>query len=371
MYKTTTMKHILVFIALYWTGISLSQIITLDHTDYLEAGDTARLSQATDANIDYVSTGAYSVWDFAYLQAETQTLLNPFLVANASFLIQFGFGTFAPARYSSDYYSSYGGLPFDQLGAFLPVNIEDIFRFTKVEEDSISFTGYAMKVEGNEVPFQSDTIEVAMRFPMSYGDTNNSRAYSKLDFNPIFNGIFIQYRQRQTEVDGHGTLLTPYGNFNTIRVKHTIQEQDSLYADIFGFAGWIPLNLPTQYIYEWWAKGQSVPVMKIATQEINGSEVVTLIEYKDIYLGLTAQLDDNDLAVTIYPNPTQSIINISTNSPMEMMVLYSAVGKLVYQTEMNHSTAEKIDVSFLSQGSYLLGIKTTQGINFQKIVIGN
>lgn len=363
------MKHILVFFTIYWAGICLSQVITLEHTDYFQAGDTARLSQTTDAAIDFVSTGSNSVWDFAYLQAETQTLLNPLLVANASFLIQFRFGQFAPARYSSDYYTSYGGLPFDQFGAFLPVNIEDIYRFTKVEEDSISYTGYAINVDGNEVPFQSDTIEVSMRFPMTYGDNYTGRAYSKIDFNPIFNGIFIQYRQRESAVDGHGTLMTPYGNFNTIRVKHTIQEQDSLYADLLGFAGWIPLNLPTQHIYEWWAKGQSVPVMKIETQEINGSEAVTLIEYKDIYLGLTAQLADEDLVFTIYPNPAQSVINITTNTPMEMISLYSAVGKLVYKTEMNHSTAEKIDVSFLSQGSYLLGIKTTRGMDYQKIIV--
>ena len=369
MYKTTTMKHILVFITLYWANLSFGQVITLDHTDYLQAGDTARLSQATDANIDYATTGPNAIWDFTYLQAETQTLLNPFLVANASFLIQFGFGTFAPARYSSDYYSSYGGLPFDQFGAFLPVNIEDIFRFTKVEEDSISFTGYAMKVEGNEVPFQSDTIEVAMRFPMNYGDNNNSRAYSKLDFNPVFNGIFIQYRQRQTEVDGHGTLLTPYGNFNTIRVKHTIQEQDSLYADLFGFAGWIPLNLPTQHIYEWWAKGQLVPVMKIETQEINGTETVTLIEYKDVYLGLTAQIDKEDLTALIYPNPSQRILNIDTNAPMLLIELYAAEGKRVNQTIVNHSLSEKMDISALPQGAYLLGVVTTKGINYQKIMV--
>ena len=363
------MKYFLLTATLYCVGLSYSQILTLEHTDYLPAGDTARVSQATDETIDYVTTGPNSVWDFTNLQAETQSLVDPFLVSNAGFLVQIRFGSFAPARYSSDYYNSYTGIPFDQFGTFLPVNIEDVFRFTKIDEDSISFTGYSMLIDGNDVPFQSDTIEVPMRFPMNYGDNYSGRAYSKVDFNPIFNGIFIQYRQRETEVDGHGSLLTPYGNFNTIRVKHTIEEQDSLYADLFGFATWIPLNLPTQRIYEWWAKDELVPVMKIETQEINGDEVVTLIEYKDIYLGLTANLEDLETLVSVYPNPSQEILNIATNSSIKSLEIYSTEGKLIHHAKGNLSTSELIDVSLFPQGTYLLGVTTSTGKSYKKIVV--
>jgi hypothetical protein len=362
------MKLLFNFALFYCVSISFAQI-TLEHTDYLQAGDTARLSQATNPSIDFSSTGPNFVWDFASLQAETQTLVDPLLVSNASFLIQFRFGQFAPDRYSSDYYNPYGGIPFDQFGGFLPINIENIFRFTKIDEDSISFTGYAMQVDGNEVPFQSDTIEVAMRYPMNYGDSYNGRAYSKVDLNPVFNGVFIQYRQRETEVDGHGTLFTPYGGFNTIRVKHTIQEQDSLYVDLFGFAGWLPLELPTQRIYEWWAKDQLVPVMKIETQEIGGDEVVTLIEYKDIYLGLTAHLTEEQMAIAVYPNPSSSYLNIEAKSTILSIELYSTEGKLIHEQEGSQSNIEKLDISFFTRGNYLLGVNTKSGRSYQKIII--
>ena len=368
MYKTTTMKHTFLVSILFCISAAFGQI-TLEQTDYLQAGDTARLSQTTDDVIDFQTTGPNSVWDFSYLQAETQSLLDPFLVSSASLLVQIRFGSFAPTRYVSDYYNSYTGLPFDQFGNFLPVNIEDIYRFTKINNDSISFPGYSLLVDGNDVPFQSDTIEVALRFPLNYGDSYDGRAYSKVDFNPIFNGIFIQYRQLATEVDGYGSVLTPYGSFNAIRVKHTIEEQDSLYADLFGFATWIPLNLPTQRIYEWWAKDESVPVMKIETQEINGDEIVTLIEYKDNYLGLTAQLPNEEMTLSVYPNPSSDVLHIETNSAIRQVELYSTTGKLVHHSAGNLSSSKDIDVSIFQEGTYILGVTTTTGKSYKQVII--
>jgi len=362
------MKRTLLFSTILCVSTSFGQI-TLESTDYLQAGDTARISQTTDGTIDYQTTGANSVWGFTYLQAETQSLADPFLVQNASFLVQLRFGSFAPARYISDYYNTYSGIPFDQFGAFLPVNIEDLFRFTKIDSDSVSYPGYSMLIDGNDIPFQSDTIEVPLRFPLEFGDNYSSRAYSKVDFNPIFNGIFIQYRQRESEVDGFGSLLTPYGSFNAIRVKHTIEEQDSLYVDAFGFATWVPLNLPTQRIYEWWAKDELVPVMKIETQEINGDEVVTLIEYKDDYLGLTAQLTEEDITISTYPNPSKEVLYIETNSPITSVVLYSTEGKLIYQSAGNQSNTDQVDVSSFDSGNYFLGVTTSMGKSYQKIII--
>jgi hypothetical protein len=93
------MKHILVFITLYLANLSFGQVITLEHTDYLQAGDTARLSQATDANIDYATTGPNAVWDFTYLQAETQTLLNPFFLKKDIIIDKYEFPPLAPVEY--------------------------------------------------------------------------------------------------------------------------------------------------------------------------------------------------------------------------------------------------------------------------------
>lgn len=362
------MRKLGFLLSFFWSFTSIGQI-TLESTDYLQAGDTVRLSQATDAATDLTSTGMNSVWDFSYLQAETQTLVDPYLVANAGFLIQMRFGNFAPAEYMSDYYSSFSGLPFDQFGSFLPVNIEDVFRFTKITQDSISYTGYSMLVDGNEVPFQSDTIEVAMKYPMSFGDAYSGRAYSKVDFNPIFNGIFIQYRQRETVVDGYGSLITPYGSFNTIRVKHTIQELDSLYADLFGFATWIPLQLPTQNIYEWWAKDELVPVLKIETQLINGDEVVSLIEYKDTYLGLTNSLFSNDINFELYPNPSNDELYIEAEMAIQSITIYSADGRHILEEVGNLDTKLRIDTSSIEGGNYIVLVTTKAGQKTERILI--
>ena len=178
-----------------------SQISLID-TDYFSAEDTARVSSTMDQAIDLVTTGPNSVWDFSALTANSQRLEKAYSMSSAGAIVGFQFGPTAPPQYVSSYYRPFDGIPFEDFGNFLPVNIEDINRIIKKDEDSLRYTGYSFKVDGQQVGFRSDTIETGYIFPVEFGDTYSSRGYTNMDFNPIFNAIFRQYRQRTSEVDG-------------------------------------------------------------------------------------------------------------------------------------------------------------------------
>lgn len=343
--------------------------ISILKSDFLLIGDTARVSVSPVTNVDFTTTGATSVWDFTILQAESQKLINPTPVSQSSILIQFNFGNFAPVRYASDYFDSNTDLPFAQAAGFLPVDIEDYSIFTKITNDSVTHPGYSLRVDGNEVPFRSDTIEVPYYFPLEFGDSYSGRAYSKINFNPFFDGIFIQYRQRETHVDGYGTLMTPYGNFSAIRVKHTIQEQDSLYFNFSGFAQWIPINQPTTHIYEWWAKDEKVPVLKVETRLITGTETVTSIEYKDIYLGLDASLTSNALTFDISPNPVSDHLTISSDQPFDRISIHTLSGQQVMHFSEIHQSHKVLDVSVLPSGIYFCIVERAGIQNVKRIIV--
>ena len=224
---------ILIIIAILFPFIASSQI-TLNVADFSDGGDTVRMSNSTDLTIDFVTTGPNQNWDYSNLTADSQTLLDYQETSSMSFLAQVIFGTFAASDYQATNYISSTALPLDQIGGFLPVNITDVFQFSKNSADSITSIGMALSIDGNEVPFKSDTIETRYKLPLNYNDSYSSRGYTNLDMNPFYNGIWIQYKQRSSVVDGWGNIVTPYGSFDALRIDHFITETDSLFVDFVG-----------------------------------------------------------------------------------------------------------------------------------------
>src|SRR6185369_9997600 len=98
---------------------------------------------------------------------------------------------------------------------------------------------------------------------------------------------FGYYRKQQTrtnEVDGWGTLITPFGTFNTLRVKSTLNITDSIYLDTLGFG----LTIPRQTIveYKWLAPGKKIPVLEvdITLAIFGGTFTVDRVNWQDNYL---------------------------------------------------------------------------------------
>jgi hypothetical protein len=360
-------KTLLISTLIFITFISYAQP-TINSSDFMVANDTARVSITNDLNIDFLSTGPNSVWDFSYLQATSQRLEKAFDLSGAGFIVNIQFGSNAPAEYQSSYSRPFDGLPFDQLGQFLPVNIEDISRVSKIDSDSLTYTGYIITVDGNAIGFRSDTIETGYKFPMNYQDTFNSRGYSKIDFNPFFNGIFIQYRQTESIIDGYGTLETPFGLFNTLRVHQKTEEQDSLLVEISGFSQWIPINRTT-HAYEWWTTDELRPVMRIQTEEVAGNETVTEITYRDEYLGLDAGLNSEEIQLSLYPNPATSEITIDAKSNIQLINIYNISGEVVANKVDINNTSVTLSIDELSSGTYMVYTLTSQGRNISKLVV--
>lgn len=342
--------------------------ISLDENDFFSAEDTARVSSTMDQNIDILSTGPNSVWDFSALTANSQRLEKAYSISSAGVIVGFQFGPSAPPQYVSSYYRPFDGIPFEDFSNFLPVNIEDINRIIKKDADSLRFNGYSFKVNGQQVGFRSDTIETGYKFPLEFGDTYTSRGYTNMDFNPIFNAIFRQYRQRSSEVDGHGTLMLPNDTYSALRVHHIINEQDSLYIDIQGFATWVPIERTTHQ-YEWWSKEEMRPVLLVQTEEIAGSENVTSITYRDEYLGLDASLNNESaFNAVIYPNPGKEVVNIQSELPLKSVEIYDLQGQMMLSVTPE-SNLEQVNVSSLSPGVYNILLTTTKGTRISKLIV--
>jgi hypothetical protein len=132
---------------------------------------------------------------------------------------------------------------------------------------------------------------------------------------------------------------------------------DSLYT-VLPFLGgtWIPLDIPPSHEYEWWAKDQKEPILRIRTNEIGGNETITTIEYRDMYLGLDAGLDELNAQIKTFPNPVSDALNIQSNLPLEFLEILTLEGKKIQTFPCHGSMVYSIDCSLLSAGTYLLNV---------------
>jgi hypothetical protein len=358
------MRLILSFLLVSVT-LSLSAQITLTSADLGDGGDTVRMSTATDQSIDFLTTGAAQTWDFSGLQPDGQILREFDDLSGLSTLAQIVFGSFAPTEYEATYSLPSTAIPVDQIPGVLPVTITDIRQFSRLTVDSLTLIGYSLNVEGNEVPVKSDTIETYLQLPLTFNDNYTSRGYTYLDMNPFFNAIWIQYRTRTSVVDGYGSITTPYGTFDAIRVKHSIQETDSIQIDFFGGPMWVELPVPDANIYEWYTTGEKDAVLRIETSDIGGNETVRNIEYRDNYLGLDASVYAVSQAnITVYPNPARNKVSVDGLKGLSTYVIYDVEGAQIQSGVVN----EHIDVSGLAPGTYQLILRAENGIFTEEII---
>ena len=208
-------------------------------------------------------------------------------------------------------------------------------------------------ISGTEVPFKMDTIETRYKFPLNYGDVYNSRGYLNLDMNPIYNGIWRQYRQRSSIVDGWGSITTPYGTFDALRIDHFITEIDSLMIEV-GIPIWVELPIPDSHQYEWIAAGEKEPILRITTSDVLGNQTVTAIEYRDIN---STGIDELRNEISIFPNPSSELIHITNIQFNSEYSIFSVDGKLVQVGEITILN-NGIDVSALADGMYSFVLKS-------------
>ncbi len=344
--------------------ISFGQI-TLTDQHFAGSNQSYIFSTLTDPTIDYATTGANHTWDFSAMIPQDQRSLITRPMSQASGTSPILFGSFAPVPYKATYFNSTTDLPLDQASSFLPISIDELNAFTKNTSNAITSIGYELVSSGQGLGFRSDTIETRYALPMTYGNNYESRGYTNLDLNPIYDAKWRQHRHRVTNVDGWGTVKTPYGQFDALRIHHIIDEFDSIYITVQGFSLWIPIPVPLTHEYEWRSTSDKEAVMKIRTNEIGGNETVTAIEYRDNFNGLG--LVESELKVSFYPNPVVNELHVSTQELAENFFIVDQSGRIWKQVS-GSSKDQAIDVSELASGSYSLVVLFPNGYTSVKFI---
>ncbi|MHC1775565.1 MAG: T9SS type A sorting domain-containing protein [Lentimicrobium sp.] len=355
------MKKLFTFLSAFTFCLSLSAQIIITRDDMPDVGDTIRLSNATIlTGFDPSSTGPDYYWDFTGLEPQTQVVEGYVSTQSTPFLYQIIFNTNV-ANLAS---------PIADIN-FLPgFEVTEAYIFYKESNSNYVRAGYAATIAGVPVPMKFDLPELLYTFPLEASSpADSSSSNYSLSFPGI--GYFSIDRKRVNVVDGWGTLATPFGSYNTLRIKSTVYEYDSLYIDSIQFG--TPVNrIYTEY--KWIANGHSIPVMTITREG-----PLTTAQYIDTVRNLTPMNVDLGADQTICRGTSTTITaevtggtppynylwnTLETTASIEVQPLETTIYNVLVTDQQNNISTGRITVYVTDFKDINLGADTLLCANF-------
>ncbi|MFB6259074.1 MAG: T9SS type A sorting domain-containing protein [Flavobacteriales bacterium] len=297
-------------------------------------------------------TGNGVTWGYMDIQRVGQRVDSFFQVSNTPLAYRAKFDNPFDPGYQADHAKRAQGLSSDSLQ--LPVQIEDRFDYFKKANGAYELLGFGARVNG--IPSSSKFVpkDTVYPHPLQYGVKDSS--YARMVFDNVPGLYYQQERWRQVEVDGMGALITPYEHYDKVlRVRTELRIRDSLKSDSLGidFAAF----RPTKVLYEWLAKDEGVPVLRIVTR--NGT--VNSVEYRDtVATNTSVDLSPRkEEGPRLYPNPVVSELHLSVEpGRWDRAEIWTLRGKRMEARELKPGRADlEIKLGGLSSGVYLLRLK--------------
>ena len=263
----------LIVSALFATLSHLSAQITITTADMPSLNDNLNISVNTSlSGFKKDSTGANYLWDWSNLVPDSQRFVKFVSAAVTSYSVPFAFlSTYGTQNYTPDQF------PWSLLGG-PPTNVYDFYKNSTADYKCV---GEPLTAGGTPIPLPYSASDRVYKFPMNYLQKDSSDMVMSLPNIPGL-GSYVKKQHRLNEVDGWGTLITPYGTFNTIRVKSTLTITDSIYIDTLGFGFTIPRAIA--YEFKWLANGMKIPLLEIDATAAGNNVTIVRANWRDSLL---------------------------------------------------------------------------------------
>jgi hypothetical protein len=276
-------------------------------------------------------------------------------------------------------YSAFPNPSFPTSNLIIKPLHQTLYAYARNSTSGLSMLGNAgtANVVGNPTPISSknSSPEIILNFPMTYG-TNIANNFTTTTVYPYNAGgtDSIRIKSKVTKVitaDAWGSLTTPLGIYNALRVKEVKQSSDSAFFHIPG-SGWQfistqPGGSSTDYFF--WANGVGFPLVVASAN--GGGTIVSVTWLKA--LPITTDINETVAAteVSVFPNPAQNEINFAVETSNAAIIhLFDISGRMInsYSVTSDHTT---VDISNLTNGvySYSLIDKDNVLLNRGKFII--
>jgi hypothetical protein len=357
------MKKLYFFSAIFFlSAVGAVAQITIGQADMPQPGDTIRLSRTTNTSglPAFSNTGANYTWDYSMLKPQSQTV-DTFLRVNSTPLAyQFFFNNiiFYPSYVSTVAQAS------PNISNNPPVTITNVINYYKDGASAYESVGFGASINGIPTSTKDDSTDYVYHFPMNFSNADSSDSKYHVSI-PHF-AYYGMRQHRVNHVDGWGTLKTPFGTFQALRVTTQLFIVDTVYIDTFHFGFATPLQ---QLQYKWLVNGQHLPVLQINENVIANNPVLSSIVYRD---SIRRALGINEInaskGIRMFPNPANNVVYLQSESEIKGIELeiYNMMGQTIMQKHierMETGTPLAIDISGVSQGMYFVRIRSGDGVS--------
>ncbi|HPS74547.1 MAG TPA: T9SS type A sorting domain-containing protein [Bacteroidales bacterium] len=257
-------KNLLVILLSFTLSLPAMSQVTLTSSDMPQPGDTLRISMTAQVPGDYSLSGNDVTWDLSSLEPMTQRVESFVPMTNVPTMYQFVFVPSIVANLAS---------PNDLTLPVTGLPVTDSYTFYKNSTDGFYEAGAAMKVSGFPLMLKYNVPDRLYSLPLTNESDWNSSSFAEFSLPGLL--YFSMEKNRTSAVDAWGTLITPFGTFNTLRVKSTLVEHDSIAIDTLGVQMPVTRNITE---YKWLAPGQGIPVLSVSEE---GGMINAV--YRDIY----------------------------------------------------------------------------------------
>lgn len=342
--------------------------ITITSSDMPNANDSIVLSQTNNNAVTFpIFADTNAVWDYSLLVPEIQ--MYDKYDSPGSFTSPFNM-LFNPLN------TSYGRDNYDISSINIPVvQVTDAYDFLKESSSSLKQVGAGYTINGTPMPFYYTSHDVLYNFPLTYGDIDSCDFKFGLPIPTL--GYYGQSGHRVNQVNGWGTLITPFGSFQTILVSSQINTIDTVFVSAISFGS--NITRPVRYEYKWLANGMKSPVLQINATVTGTNLVATNVQYIDSlrsnvpHVGIAENESNNSLKA--YPNPSSESITIEYTATQEEnsnIQIKDLTGRTVrsfnYKTIAGENKT-KLSVNDLNAGVYFISLQLNKTSISKKIVI--
>ncbi|HOX76805.1 MAG TPA: T9SS type A sorting domain-containing protein [Bacteroidales bacterium] len=336
--------------------LGLAQI-TITSEDMPVPGDTVRKSFTTFLQgFEYQVGGADQTWYFDELTVVSQQVDTFVEVEETPAIYQLFFNN----QFIYPDYNSTVALKMAEFTAIPGLVLSDSYQFIKVTDDEYREVGYGVNLEGVSLPIQLQEIDTIYRFPVEYGDIDSAHSLLEIEVPDL--GYLMVSKFRRNTVDGWGTLITPYGEFETLRMRTEITEYDSIYSDSLGIG--MPL-LRNIIEYKWLANGYPEPLLVISEEPF--LLTATYIDSVRTDFVSTPEIIKNDFQFSLYPNPANNHVSVEYELAGDADVQISLLS--VYGIELKRFLSAQQEQGLYKKVIYLKESGIPPGLYFLSLVI--
>ncbi len=347
--------YAVLFSSLLLSGFSQ---IVITATDMPSGSDTLRYTNIQLNSLgNYQQSGPNFNWDFSQVSLGTPVVRNLMPASQTPYFFFF----LSP--------NEYGEKLADTLVNLGPVTLTKYYNYyRRVTSPQDAYIADGMGLTFSTVPLPSyyTNKDELYFFPLNYGDRDSSTFRFST---PNFSAVPIRYTKtghRITEVDGWGTITTPYGSQNCLRVVTTQYGRDTIKNNFIP----IPVGY-TNYIrsYQWLVPGGKLPYFEVSGTLSGNNFIPNQARMRGYALDNPVAINENsgDKAISLYPQPVHEKIYVDGTEQGAMIEVYDLLGHLLHQQKASGGSAV-IDAASMPAGVYILTVEQAGAKRLHKFI---